>query len=232
MFIHMAIDTLGVAPEKKAALEKIQADLHAKMAPSRDAGRNVLQVLADGAAAGKLDDAKLDAALKKQEAESAKVQDATADALNQLHAALSPEERAALVDKVKAHVEVWKKAVHDDEPGGKEKEGHLAKLGKDLNLTADQIDKISAALKKDAPAKPDPAKLDAHIKAFETAFVADKFDAKSLATGKDANAHISKFGTARIVRFYKIVIPLLTPDQQKKLADHLRERLNDPHAAK
>ena len=98
MFIHMAIDTLGVAPEKKAQLEKIQAALHAKMAPSREAGRNVLTLLADGVAAGKIDQAKVDAALAKQDAAAAAIHAATADALNQLHEALSPAEQQELAE--------------------------------------------------------------------------------------------------------------------------------------
>jgi Spy/CpxP family protein refolding chaperone len=230
MFIHMAIDTLGLPADKKAAVEKIQADLHAKMAPSREAGRNVLSVIADGATAGTIDDGKLKAALAKQATASDGVHAATIDALNKLHDALSPEERSALVEKVKAHVEVWKKT-QDEEHGSKDKEGHLGRITEELSLTPDQVEKISAALKKDAPPKPDHAALDAHIKAFETAFVADKFDAKTLTTANAANAHVSK-GSERMVRFYKIVIPLLTPDQRTKLAAHLHERLNDPHAAK
>jgi len=231
MFIHMAIDSLGVAPEKKAQIEKIQADLHAKMAPSREAGHNVLQVIADGVAAGTIDNAKLDAALAKQAAASAAVHAATTDALNQLHEALSPAERAALVDKVRAHVEVWKKA-NQEEHGSKEKGSHLAKLTEDLSLTPDQVEKISAALKKDAPPKPDPAALDAHITAFETAFVAEKFDAKTLTTANAANSYVSKNGSARMARFYRIITPLLTPEQRTKLAEHLKERLADPHATK
>src|ERR1700729_2884632 len=42
-FIHMAIDTLGVAPEKKTQLEKIQSDMFTAMAPARDANRAVIQ---------------------------------------------------------------------------------------------------------------------------------------------------------------------------------------------
>jgi Spy/CpxP family protein refolding chaperone len=232
MFIDMAVDSLGLPADKKAQVEKIQADLHAKMAPSRDAEHAVLQLLADGVAAGKIDDAKLDAALKKQEAASAAIHAANADALNQLHDALSPAERAALVDKVKAHAEVWKKVNHDEEQGSKEKGGHLAHLTEMLSLTPDQAEKISAALQKDAPPKPDLAAVDAHIKAFEAAFEADKFDAKTLTTANAANSAISKHGSARMVRFYKIVTPLLTPEQRTKLAEHIRERMNDPHAAK
>ncbi len=231
MFIHMAIDTLGVSADKKVQLEKLQTDLHAKMAPSREAGRAVLTILADGVAAGKIDDGKLSAALAKQDAAAGAVHAATIDTLNKLHDLLSPAERAALVDKVKAHVAVWKKA-NAEEHGNKEKGGHLAALTEELGLTADQADKISAALKKDAPPKPDHTAIDAHIKAFEAAFVADKFDAKTLTTADAANKSISKNGSARIARFYKIVTPLLTPEQRTKLAENIRERLNDKHAAK
>ncbi len=178
MFIHMAIDSLGLPAEKKAQVEKIQEKLHAAMAPSREAGRAVLTLLADGVAAGKLDTAKIDAAVAKQEAASAGVHAATIEALNELHAALSPAERSALVEKVKAHVEVWKKVNHDEEYGSKDKTAHLAVLTTELSLTPEQVEKISAALKKDAPPKPDAAALDAHVKAFETAFMAEKFDAK------------------------------------------------------
>jgi len=232
MFIHMAVDSLGVSPEKKAQIEKIQSDLHAAMKPSREASRNVLTVLADGVAAGSIDKAKVDAAVAKEDAAAAGVHAATESALDQLHEALSPAERAALVDKVQAHAEVWKKNTHDEEYGSKDKEGHLGALTEGLGLTPDQADKISAALKKDAPAKPDAAALDAHLKAFEEAFVADKFDAKTLATANAANTYVAKNGSARLVRFYTIVTPLLTPEQRTKLAAHLRERLDDPHAAK
>ena len=70
------------------------------------------------------------------------------------------------------------------------------------------------------------------MKAFETAFVAETFDAKTLGTANAANAYISKRGTERTVRFYEIVTPLLTPEQRTKLAERLRERLKDTHAAK
>jgi Spy/CpxP family protein refolding chaperone len=230
MFIHMAIDTLGAAPEKKAQLDKIQADLFTAMGPARDANRAVLSTLADGVAAGTIDKAKVDAAVAKQQAASAGVHAATIDALNALHTLLSPEERAALIDKVKAHAAVWKKVNADEDPGSKDKGTHLAKLTEMLSLTPDQVDKISTALKLNAPPKPDSSALDAHLTALETAFNAPTFDAKTLATANAANGHIAKYGTARMVRFYEIVTPLLTPEQRTKFADHLKQRLNDRHA--
>ncbi len=230
MFIHMAIDTLGVPPEKKAQLDKIQSDLFAAMAPARDASRNVLSTLADGISAGTIDKAKVDAAVAKEQTAAAQVHAASADALNALHTALSPEERLALIDKVKAHAAVWKKVNTEEDVASKEKGTHLARLIDMLALTPDQADKISAALKLNAPPKPDSSALDSHLTALETAFVADPFDAKTLATGNAANGHVAKHGTARMVRFYETVTPLLTADQRTKLADHLKQRLNDRHA--
>ena len=95
MFISMAIDTLGLEPAKKAQVEKIQSDLHTKMAPARDAEHDLLSTIADGVAAGKIEPAKVDAAVAKVATASAGIHAATADALTQLHDALSPVERAA-----------------------------------------------------------------------------------------------------------------------------------------
>jgi Spy/CpxP family protein refolding chaperone len=226
MFVHMAIDTLGVPDDKKADLEKIQTDLHKSMAPVHDAEREVLTILADGVAAGKVDEGKLKPAVAKEEAAASAAHEKEAEALEKLHAALTPEQRAALVDKVNAHVEIWQKSA-GEEYGNKEKGGRLAELRDELGLSTEQEDKISDALKKDAPAKVDPAKVEAHVKAFTEAFSQDKFDAKSLTTAKEADAYVAKHGTERLVRFYSIVTPILTPEQRTKLADRLRERAED-----
>ncbi|MGD0526814.1 MAG: periplasmic heavy metal sensor [Polyangiaceae bacterium] len=234
MFISMAIDTLGLDPAKKTAVEKIQSDLHAKMAPARDAEKDLISTLADGIAAGKIDPAKVDAAIAKVGTASAAIHGATMDAITQLHDALSPAERQALVDKVQAHAEVWRKVNVDEKAASKEKDSHLAKLTTLLSLTPDQVDKITTALAADVPPKPDndPKPVDAYITAFATAFTADKFDPKSLAAPHTAAAgHMARHGNARLARFYEAVTPVLTPDQRTKLAAHLRDRLNDQHAS-
>jgi Spy/CpxP family protein refolding chaperone len=234
LFISMAIDTLGLDPAKKAQVEKIQSDLHAKMAPARDAERDLLSTLADGVATGKIDTAKVDAGIAKMAAASAGIHGATADALTQLHDALTPVERGALVDKVKANWEVWHQVNVDEKAGSDEKGAPLAKLTALLALTPDQVDTIRKALSADVPVTPpsDPKPVDAYIQAFAMAFTADKFDAKSLAPTATASAgHLARHGGARMARFYEAVAPVLTPDQRAKLSAHLRERLHDQHAS-
>jgi Spy/CpxP family protein refolding chaperone len=234
-FISMAIDTLGLDEAKKAQITTIQTDLRAKTAPARDAEHDLLSTLADGVAAGKIDTAKVDAAVEKTATAAAGIHAASADALTQLHDALTPAERAALVDKVKAHWEVWHKVNVDEKAGSKEKGAHLAKLTELLTLTPDQVDKITTALSADAPVTPknDPKAADAHVQAFATAFVADKFDAKSLAPPATAAAgHVARHGGARLARFYEAVTPVLTPQQRTTLATEMRERTNDDQIVK
>ena len=204
------------------------------MAPARDAEHDVLAAIADGVAAGKIDTAKVDTAIGKVATASAAIHVATSDALMQLHDALAPTERAALVDKVKAHWEVWQNVNVAEQGGSKEKGSRLAKLTELLGLAPDQVETISKSLSAEVPATPqtDPKAVDAHIQAFATAFVADKFDPKSLATTATAAAgHVARHGGARMARFYEAVTPVLTPDQRTKLAADLRERLDDQHIA-
>jgi Spy/CpxP family protein refolding chaperone len=230
-FISMAVDTLGLDEAKRTEVAKIQSDLRAKTAPARDAENELLSALADGVAAGKFDAAKINAAVEKHATAAAGLHEATADALTQLHDALSPAERTTLVDKVKAHWDVWHKVNVEQKAGNKDEAGgHLAKLTKLLGLAPDQVDKISKALGTEAPVTPktDPKAEEGHVQSFATAFLADKFDAKSLAPSATASAgHVARHGSARLVRFYEAVTPVLTPAQRTTLAGEIRERAND-----
>ena len=234
-FVAMSLDTLGADEAKRPQIEAIQRDLRTCMAPARDADKTLLSVLADGVAAGTIDKARVDATVEQLETAAAAVHECSAAALNQLHALLSPEERAALVDKVRAHYEVWRQVNHEAEPGGQEKGGRLADLAAELNLAPDQVTQISATLGERfrGAGHPvfDPAKAENHQKAFESAFASDKFEAKTITA--NANGHVASHGAKRMAMFYATVTPLLTADQRQLLADHLRQRATyEPSANK
>lgn len=229
MFIAMSLDSIGATPDQAAAITKIQSDMHGKLQPAHDAEKNVLSILADGIAAGKIDPAKVDAAIAKVTAASTGVHDAMVDSLNQLHATLTPQQRIALVEKVEAHFHVWQHANAADEPAEKDAHGHLGKLAKELSLTPDQVEKIRGSFKTSMGKSSvhfDPAEGDAHLKAFGAAFEAETFDAKTVTTGGPANAHIATWGVTRMAHLYEAATPVLTADQRTKLADSLRKHAN------
>jgi Spy/CpxP family protein refolding chaperone len=203
------------------------------MAPGGEIAKKLLLTFADGVVAGKIDVAKVDATIAQLSTSAATVHGCSIEALNKLHAILSPAERAALVDKVQAHWEVWRHVNHDAEGGGREQGGHLAELARELNLTEEQVEKISASLRTaftGLAGKFDPKKVEAHVQAFATAFVGESFDAKSVTA--DANAHLATHGSNRMALFYETVTPLLTPEQRTKLAAHLREHASHQPKAK
>jgi Spy/CpxP family protein refolding chaperone len=227
MFIAMSLDTLGTSPDEHAVIEKIQADLFAKMEPARAAEQKVMGTLADGIEAGTIDAAQVDVALAQVASVAGGLHDATADALNQLHAVLTPEQRAALVDKVEAHWTIWQNA--NSEPVGPSRPGYLESLASELSLTADQVQKIRArwsAAAKDAPGPLDSQRIEAHLQVFGQAFRNDSFDARSLSTASAANTLLASWGSARMAHFFESVSPVLTPEQRSALAQSLRQHMS------
>jgi Spy/CpxP family protein refolding chaperone len=236
MFIAMSLDSLGVSPEQKAAIEKIQSDLYAKMEPARAAEQNLANVIADGIAAGGADAAKVNAAVSDVATAAAGIHEATIDALNQLHDKLTPDQRVALMDKVAAHWEVWKAANADqDQPGqdlnrdGKvsaSEQSHLERLAREIDLTPDQIAKVRATFAtgmKSAPVKLDPAQVDAHVHELTAAFDAATFDARSLVHRAAAHGQMAGYGARRMAELYLAVDPVLNPAQRARLSAILKE---------
>ena len=225
LLIALSLDTLGVSPDQRLAVEKIRRDLHARMEPARAAQQRLAAALADGVAAGNLDERTVDAAIAQVSAAAATVHDASTEALNELHAVLTPPERAALVDKVEAHWSVWQKANAEETDPANPEGSRLAMLTTDLGLTQEQVAKIRAGLGEGMKAVPrlDPQEIAAHIQAFGNAFRSEKFDAKALTGANSANAHLAGWGAAHLAHFIEAVSPVLTPDQRAEFAQRLRE---------
>jgi Spy/CpxP family protein refolding chaperone len=225
MFVAMSLDLLGTTPEQDAAITKIQAEMSAKMQPANDAEKDLLNVLADASATGTLEKARVDAAVSRVSAEAATVHEAVADSLNQLHAILSPPERAALVDKVEAHFAVWSEANVETDAAAR----RLGRLAKELALSQSQVEQARTKLESPLdglPTRFDRTEGDEHLKAFAKAFTGDAFDARTLPAAGMSDSHLAAWGATRCARFYEAVIPVLTPDQRPKLAELLRRHAN------
>jgi Spy/CpxP family protein refolding chaperone len=229
-FAIVSLPSLGLPPAEQAQVEKIRADLRTKFQPAHDAEAALLNVLADGVAAGAIDSAKVDAAVAKITEVSTQMDDATNDDLNQLHGVLSPPERQALALKVQAHYMVWERANADPaaQPDQEKEAGHIEHLGKLLGMSADQIAKVDATFTSSIAAlytarKFDTKAAEQHLNAFVDSFPADRFDAKTLTTADSANSSVTSWGAMRMVRMYEAMVPVLTPDQRTKLSAMLRE---------
>jgi len=175
-------------------------------------------------AAGAVDLAKVDGLIGQLDAASTGVRGCSADALNRLHALLSPAERAELIEKVQAHWEVWRQ-VNQEDTGDRTAGGRLSALATELNLTADQIQQAAAALHTALPARSgtfDRTMVDTDVQAFASAFQSDSFDARTTALGE--RSRMTSHGATRMAIFYETVTPLLTPAQRAELAEHLRQR--------
>jgi len=217
LLLAMSLDTLGLPPEQRPAVEKIRSDLYARMEPARAAEQSLLGTLADGLVAGAFDTAKVDAAVTQLTTAAASVHDASSDALNQLHDVLTPPQRAALADKLEAHWSVWQRANTDDHD-------RLTQLTADLALTPEQVDKIRATEAESMKALPrfDASKVAAYVRTLGDAFRAPTFDAKALTAGSAATVDMAGWGAAHMARFVESVSPVLTPEQRATLAQILR----------
>jgi Spy/CpxP family protein refolding chaperone len=222
-FVAMSLDTLGGEEAKHAQIDKIQDSLYACMAPVEEIQNKVLLALADGVAAGTVDKAKIDAIIAQLDS-APNVHVCSAEPINQLHALLSPAERAALAHKVEAHWEVWQKANHDAAGHDREPQSQLSEATRELNLTPDQVEKVSAAMQTalaGIASKFDHNRAGSHREAFIKGFPGESFDAK--ATAATGDTHVATHGTTRMALFYETLAPLLTPTQRTTLAEHLRE---------
>jgi Spy/CpxP family protein refolding chaperone len=233
--IAMSINDLDLTADQKTTVEKIRTDLQAKMEPARAAEQNLAGILADGVAAGAVDRAKADAAIQKIVAQAETIHGATADAMNKLHAALTPAQRAALVGKLQEHFDKWKEANGHEDQDGQHRTGYILALVRDLNLTQSEAQQIKSSFRSlissSAPAKGqadvrnhEHKAVSDHLQAFATAFKADKFNARSLTGANAANGKMAQWGATRMARFFEAAAPILTPDQRTKLAQMIRDR--------
>ncbi len=102
-------------------------------------------------------------------------------------------------------------------------------LASELNLTADQVDKIRARMivaAKDAAAPLDSQKIEAHLEVFGQAFENASFDARSLSSARAANTLLASWGAARMAHFFESVNPVVTPEQRSALAQNLRQHMS------
>jgi hypothetical protein len=232
LLIALSLDTLGVSSDHRDPVNRIRGELHAGMEPARAAEQHLVTVLADGLASATLDAVSIDTAVAQVADAAAKVHDACIEPLNELHAVLTPVERASLVDKVEAHWAIWRKSNGEEGDTSNPEPARLEALTTHLGLAKEQVDKIRARLGEAHTLPFDAQDITAHLRAFGDAFRSEKFDAKTLTTAGVANSQLAGWGAARMARFVKAASPVLTADQRSHFAISLRAHADHDNGGK
>jgi hypothetical protein len=231
MFLEMSLRSLGVSDDQRAAISRIQHDLLTQLEPLHAAQSKVLLLLADGVAAGAVDQARVDAAIAEVDVASAGMaKTAAAAALERLHSVLNAPQRRALVQKIEAHWQIWQEANAEGEGGAGHGGDRFAALALDTSVTTDQVDHIRATLRASSQGTRkmlDPAEVDARLKTFGAAFEGDVFDAKTLNDGQGVNVELTSGAIQPMARFYEAAAPVLAPDQRAKYAENLRDHAEE-----
>lgn len=219
LLIAMSLDTLALPPDQEQRIERLQSALVAKLRPARVAEQDLMGLLANEIEASSIDRRQVDVAIARLAAASAAVADASADDLDKLHAALTPPERVALMQKLQAHWALWKRAnAGEHDP--------VATIAGELDLTPAQME----AVRSDPGLAPSAgslheAEIEQRLEAFAKAFTSDSFDAKSLPGRADTNRHMAEWGSTRVARFCEAASPLLNEAQRHTLVKLMREHL-------
>ena len=223
---------VGIKSEQKSAIDGIQADLEKLGDATKDAKAQLDKDIADGAGAGKLDKAKIDADVKKLVQAADGTTAAVQEAVNKLHKTLDAAQRKKLVElmrsKGKEHEEHMKTQMADHE---KNEHGRMDKMNDQLGLTADQKEKLKGKMEAGMKAemgkmKEHHAGMQKHMKAVGDAFETEKFDAKKAGVGEHMGDMV-KMMTGGRIKFVETMLAVLTPEQRAKFVEHVRQHADD-----
>ncbi len=245
--LRASLKDLELRADQRATIEGIGKNLRAKMAPIHVAHKELATALADGAAAGKIDRARVDPLVDKVVAAVDVSVVSTQEALNALHKTLDPAQRRQLIEGMRARA-----AQHGPPPGphGSAEHGpppgspphgppggpgrqRLGELEEQLHLTPDQVEQIHQKMQARAGTHPGPdhskmREMADRMKAASDAFLTDSFDAKALGIGKEL-PEMTRIGTGAMIGFMETVTSVLTtPEQRTLFANTIRSRGGAP----
>lgn len=167
----MSLDSTALVPAERAQLARLHEDLLRRIRFNANAEWEVLSLLADGLAVGRVEEAKTEAALGQLAVSLEMLRTATVDSLTQLHRVLGLSGRTTLDEELAAHPSWWAEASANEAD-------HLEGIVKTLHPTTTRpggIDHPVAWPPATAPAS--DTQDGSQVKRFEIAFQAVAFDA-------------------------------------------------------
>lgn len=224
------IDLKDEQKTKLAAADKLAAGDQeaAQQETTKEATKNLYTALATELKTGKIDAAKITPLYAPIEAATKARLEAEAEGLNQLHAALEPEQRKALIaDLRKKDAQREEHMLGPSVDGGPPKLSnrsdphHIERLSRELELDEEQKGKVGAfALKDDGKEAPGVTKKKKANEVLYAAFEKDTFDAKKLELFS-AKTLTEPFDEE--TKFLVKLAPLLKQEQRDKLATKIEK---------
>lgn len=247
--VGAALGEVPLRPDQRAKLETVLKDADARHAGGLAARKDLMTAFADQVERGQIDRAALAPKIEAARGEAQRLRPEDLAALDQVHAILDKEQRAAFVDALEDEIKDAFRGRHGKGHGrgkAKDGEGHprkghdghdgaegpgfwrMKQLAEELKLTDTQKDEIKTKLKalKEKHAKDGgehgPREHFARMRQAKQAlerFKDDDFKAASL--GGLAPAADGQ-RAERMFDMAEAVVPVLTPEQRKVAADRLR----------
>lgn len=240
--IGEALGEVSLRPDQRAEIEKLAADAEARHQPMQDGRKELMTAFADQIEKGSIDRSALQPKIDKVGNDIAKARLDDRAALVKLHDLLDNKQRNEFADALEKHVKGKRGELHmrgEHHKGGPAMGfGHLHALAEELKLTDEQKSKIHDVIKdgfkEGMKAMREHHKGGGHFKGRHggehhgnpiEAFREDKLelpegDPKAMMTG----------GADRVIKAAEQILPILTPEQRKIVADKIRTMATEGNA--
>jgi len=234
-----ALKEIDLSAEQRKTIESAIDNLHTGQ---KDQMKAVHKALADQIRAGKIDEADLKAKADDMAKVPAGHRAAVVNAVETLHATLTPAQRAQLVTVVKERMQKHAEFAGKHGPGHHEKKdgehhahhgGPMMFMLHGIELRDDQKKAIEAAM----PPKPEKdaddraAKFEEHrarMDAALEAFKGDKFDAATVLPEHEGKPPMAE----HFIKMLQVVVPILDAEQRAELAKRIEEGPRMGHGGK
>jgi Spy/CpxP family protein refolding chaperone len=207
-----ALSGIDLRPDQTDALQKVGADLDAKVGAVGEAKRTLLSGIATQIGSGKVDADALHTQVEAVVAAAQAASPAVRSSLEKVHDILDPSQRLQFVDGFRG---VMRQLATDADP-----KARLDEWAKTLSLTDDQKSKLGATAQ-DAAADVEARARVEHVLA---AFPADRFAMNEVLPESDVGARTEKM-LARMNHAADRVAAILTPGQRDIAARALRHEI-------
>jgi Spy/CpxP family protein refolding chaperone len=229
-----AFGDVPLTPSQRAQIEQMASDAEARHAEAQAARKDLMLTLASQVEAGRIDRAALQPKIDAIAAAMQKAQPADRASLEQLHALLTPEQRAAFADALQSRFHGGMKAMH----AGHDKHP-MKEWADDLKLTDEQRAQLKTIFQqrfeaareagREAHHGGDHPGAEAHERGAKllAAFKQDRFVMDEVAPAADIREHAAKMAD-HVLGTAEAALPVLTPEQRALAAQKLREHADRP----